>query len=112
VRHGDLRTHSLETMPGYVRSSRTFHRDAPPPEEVRPQVVDVNRQERALRRECARLAAELAFFLQGRGLAVEVREIHARAKERLAAAQGDLSLHALERKRRWLEQCLQAGRLL
>lgn len=111
VQHRDIRTHSLELMPGYVRSSRTFHREIPAPE-PEAQVVDVNERERELRKECARLASELSFFLQGRGLRVDVREIHARAKQRLAGAQGDLSLRELERKREWLERCLQAGRLL
>lgn len=111
VQHRDIRTHSLERMPGYVRSSRAFHRDIPAPE-PEAQVVDVNEQERALRKECARLASELSFFLQGRGLRVDVREIHARAKQRLAGAQGELSLRELERKQEWLERCLQAGRLL
>lgn len=99
VRQADARTHQMEAMPGY--------RPAPPPA-----MVDVNARERDLRRECARLASELSFFLKGRGIAVEEREVHARAKQRLQRSQGQLSLHDLERKRRWLEQCLQAGRLL
>ena len=111
VQHRDIRTHSLELMPGYVRSSRTFHQSIPAPEEAAPQVVDVNKRERELRKECARLAAELSFFLQGRGMTTDVRAIHARAKQRLGA-QGDLSLRDLERKEQWLERCLQAGRLL
>jgi len=111
VRQQDARTHSLEAMPGYVRSSRDFHRAAPLAE-AQPEAVDVNARERELRQACARLVSELAFFLAGRGVAVEEREIHARAKARLQKRQGELSLHELERKRRWLEQCLQAGRLL
>ena len=110
VQHRDIRTHSLERMPGYVRSSRSFHDDIPVAEDA-PRVVDVNKQERALRKECARLAAELSFFLQGRGLQTDVRAIHARAKQRLGA-QGDLSLRDLERKVQWLERCVQSGRLL
>ena len=112
VQHRDIRTHSLERMPGYVRSSKTFHKHSPAPEPETPQVVDVNERERELRKECARLASELAFFLQGRGLDVDVREIHARAKLRLAGAQGDLSLRELDKKRVWLERCLRSGRLL
>ncbi|MDX1532403.1 MAG: helicase-related protein, partial [Rhodothermales bacterium] len=111
VRGADPRTHKLEHMPGYVRSSKDFHRDVPRRAQAA-QVVDVRAEERKLRQECARLASELAFFLQGRGQDVDVRAIHARAKERLRAAQGDLSLHDLERKRRWMERCIQAGRLL
>lgn len=111
VRQSDRQTHSLEAMPGYVRSSRDFHRDIPPPV-AESQVVDVNARERELRQECARLVSELTFFLRGRGMGVEEREIHARAKQRLQKRQGELSIHGLERKRRWLEQCLQAGRLL
>lgn len=112
VQHRDIRTHSLELFPGYVRSSKTFHREIPAPEPEAPQVIDVNKQERELRKECARLASELAFFLQGRGVGVEVREIHARAKLHLARSQGDLSLDGLEKKQQWLERCLRAGRLL
>ena len=75
-------------------------------------MIDVNKRERELRQECARLASELSFFLQGRGMSVDVREIHARAKLRLAKSQGDLSLGELEKKQQWLERCLRAGRLL
>jgi len=112
VRHGDMRTHSLEHMPGYVRSSRDFHTDIPPKKDQRAEAVDVNRRERELRRECARLASELTFFLDGRGVAVTVKTIHGRARQRLGSTQGQLSVYDLERKRRWLEQCLAAGRLL
>ena len=112
VQHRDIRTHSLELFPGYVRSSSTFHREIPVPEAETAQVVDVNKRERELRQECARLASELSFFLQGRGMSVDVREIHARAKLRLAKSQGDLSLNELEKKQQWLERCLRSGRLL
>jgi superfamily II DNA or RNA helicase len=112
VQHRDIRTHSLELFPGYVRSSKTFHKEIPAPEPERPQMIDVNERERELRKECARLASELSFFLQGRGIEADVREIHARAKLRLSAAQGDLSLDGLEKKKQWLERCLRSGRLL
>jgi superfamily II DNA or RNA helicase len=110
VRHADTRTHSLEAMQR-ARPSSEFHQDVPTPAPS-PQVVDINARERELRKECARLTSELAFFLRGRGSGGEEREIHARAKQRLGASQGALSLRDLERKRVWLERCLQAGRLL
>ncbi len=112
VRQADRRTHSLEQMPGYLRSSRSFHQAPPRVEEQAPQVVDVAKRERALRRRCADLAKELAFALQARGQAVDVREVHARAKRVLAKPQGALSLRELERKHAWLERCLDRGRLL
>jgi hypothetical protein len=43
---------------------------------------------------------------------VSVRDVHARARQRLGRGQGDLSVPDLERKRTWLERCLQAGRIL
>ena len=110
VQQRDSRTHSLERF--YVRSSSTFHREIPAPEPEAVQVIDVNERERELRKECARLASELSFFLQGRGMNVDVREIHARAKLRLAKSQGSLSLGELEKKQQWLERCLRSGRLL
>lgn len=112
VRRQEARTHSLDALAA-PRPAIDFHRDAPAPVPVRtPQAIDVGARERELRRECARLASELAFFLRGRGLPVDEREIHARAKQHLRQEQGRLSLQGLERKRRWLEQCLQVGRLL
>ena len=110
VRQADAQSHSLERL-GLVRSSADFHRDAPPPEAAA-HAVDVRRRERALRQTCALLAKELAFALAAQGRAVDVREIHRQAKVRLFKAQGDLSVRELERKARWLEQCLKAGRLL
>lgn len=38
--------------------------------------------------------------------------MHAEAKRRLAKARGELSLVGLERKRRWLERSLAAGRMV
>ncbi len=110
VRHAGTGSHALEAMPGYT-AHRDFHRDIPRRQAAQPQVTDVGARERELRKECARLASELAFFLSGRGQPVDAREVHARAKRHLAAAQGELSVRKLERKRRWLERCLQMGRL-
>ena len=107
VRHNAARTHRLDPV-----SSRDFHRDVPAAEEPPVQVVDVRRRERALRKACAALASELAFALRARGLPVEERDVHARAKAYLGAPQGALSLQELERKRRWLERCVREGRLL
>ena len=41
-----------------------------------------------------------------------MRDVHAEAKQRLAKAQGELSLVGLERKRRWPEHSLAAGRMV
>jgi superfamily II DNA or RNA helicase len=112
VRNHDIRTHSLHAGAGTVRSSRDFHNDVPSRREPPAAAVDVNARERQLRKECARLASELSFFLAGRGQEVPVREVHARARQRLGKAQGELSIGELERKRVWLERCLQAGRLV
>jgi hypothetical protein len=111
VRQADLQTHSLEQMQGKIRSSRDFHRAAPPPEAA-PRAVDVAKKERELRRLCAQLANELALALQARGQAIEVRDVHQEAKRRLAKAQDELSLVGLERKRQWLERSLAAGRMV
>ncbi|MDX1421085.1 MAG: DEAD/DEAH box helicase family protein [Rubricoccaceae bacterium] len=110
VQQAALQTHSLEQMQR-VRSSRDFHRTAPAPEAA-PRAVDVAKRERALRRQCAQLAKELALALQAQGRAVAVRDVHLQAKRRLSKAQGDLSLAELERKRLWLERSLAAGRMV
>lgn len=103
VEHRKLRTHSVD-----------FHHKAPPrePEEPASYVTDVNKSEKALRRECAGLASELAHALRSVGRATEIRTIHAEAKRRFSKAQEDLSLQELTRKRDWLERCLRSRRLL
>ena len=111
VRQSDLTTHSLEAMQGAVRSSRDFHRTAPPPD-VDPRAVDVAKKEQELRRLCAQLANELTLALRAQGRPVEVRDVHGEAKRRLAKPQGALSLAELERKRLWLERSLAAGRMV
>lgn len=105
VEHRKMRTHSLEHFPGYTRPAR----EQPP---AQPQVVDVNQREKELRKECAALASELCFLLQGNGQAVDIRTIHAEAKKRFSKAQKNLSIPELTRKRDWLERCLRARRLL
>ena len=112
VRNHDIRTHSLHGEHGTVRSSRDFHTDVGERRQPVAAVVDVNARERELRQECARLASELTFFLEGRGQEVSVRHVHGRARQRLGKGQGQLSVSDLDRKRVWLERCLQAGRLL
>jgi superfamily II DNA or RNA helicase len=110
VRQGASQTHSLEQMPGY-RSSRDFHRAAPVAAPA-PQTIDVVRAERELRRACALLARELSYALEAAGRPTEVREIHQQAKQRLAKAQGELSLRELEQKKVWLERSIRAGRMV
>ena len=110
VTQGASQTTSIEQMPGY-RSSALFHA-APPVPEVAPVALDVARRERVLRRECAVLARDLAFALDTSARPVSPRDVHRSAKERLAKAQGDLSVGELERKKVWLERSIQAGRMV
>jgi superfamily II DNA or RNA helicase len=112
VHNHDIRTHSLHQGEQAVRLARDFHVDAGARRRPVPEVIDVNARERELRKECARLASELSFFLGSGGRDVSVRDVHARARQRLGRGQGDLSVPDLERKRTWLERCLQAGRIL
>ncbi|HEX9952585.1 MAG TPA: DEAD/DEAH box helicase family protein [Rubricoccaceae bacterium] len=109
VTQGASQTTSIEQMPGY-RTSAAFHA-APPVPEAAPEALDVARRERALRRECAVLARDLAFALDAPARPVTARDVHRIAKERIAKAQGDLSLGELERKKLWLERSIRAGRL-
>ena len=110
VTRGAQQTTSIEQMPGY-KSAAQFHA-APPVPEARPQALDVARRERALRRECAALARDLAFALDAPSRPVSARDVHRIAKERLAKAQGDLSLGELERKKLWLVRSIKAGRIV
>ena len=110
VTQGASLTTSIEQMPGY-RSSAQFHQ-APAVPEAAPVAVDVAARERELRRECAELARDLAFALDVPGRPVGPRDVHRTAKERLAKAQGDLSLGELERKKVWLERSIRAGRMV
>ncbi len=110
VTQGASQTTSIEQMPGYKNAAQ-FHA-APPVPAATPQALDVARRERTLRRECATLARDLAFALDAPARPVSARDVHRIAKERLAKAQGDLSLGELERKRLWLERSIQAGRMV
>ena len=102
VTHRTLKTHSVD-----------FHHVTPPPRrEPAAHVMDVNRREKELRKECAGLASELAYALQADGRPVEVRDIHAAAKQRFSKAQQDLSIPELTQKRAWLERCLRSRRLI
>ena len=110
VTQGASLTTSIEQMPGY-RTAAQFHA-APPVPEAAPEALDVARRERALRRECATLARDLAFALDAPARPVSARDVHRIAKERVAKAQGDLSLGELERKKLWLTRSIQAGRMV
>ena len=117
VKHQKTKSHALELFPGAeVGSGQLYLRElhaAPPPQTSAPQhAVDVNAREKELRKACAELASELAFALEADGRPVAIREVHAQAKRRLAKGQSQLSLGELEQKRRWLERCLRARRLL
>ena len=110
VTQGASQTTSMEQMPGY-KSAAQFHA-APPVPAAAPVALDVARRERALRQECAVLARDLAFALDSPARPVSTRDVHRLAKERLAKAQGDLSVGELERKKLWLVRSIQAGRLV
>ena len=110
VTQGASLTTSIEQMPGY-KSAAQFHA-APPVPEKRPEALDIAKRERALRRECAGLARDLAFALDTPARPVAARDVHRIAKERLAKAQGDLSLGELERKKLWLVRSIKAGRMV
>lgn len=115
VEHQHIKSHSLELFPGSGERSALYLRElhaAPPRREAATHAVDVQAREKALRKACADLAAELHHVLTAAGRPVPIRDIHARAKQHLHRGQGDLSLDELEKKRRWLERCLRARRLL
>jgi hypothetical protein len=76
------------------------------------QVIDVNERERLLRQECAELATELHHVLRGDRRYASIRVIHAAAKKKFGKAQEDLSVPLLMQKKKWLERCLRARRLL
>lgn len=102
VKNRTLKTHSVD-----------FHHKTPPKREEEPSyVTDVNKLEKELRKECAGLASELAFALQADGRSIEIREIHAAAKQRFSKAQSNLSIRELNQKRDWLERCLRSRRIL
>ncbi len=103
VERGAMQSHRHERFAG----SRYARAEAQPP-----QVMDVGAREQALRKECAELASELAYALQADGERVAIRTVHAASKKRFSKAQDELSIGELIRKRRWLEKCLRARRLL
>lgn len=104
VSHVDSQTHVLDLFPG--SSSAPAER----PESV--QVVDVTAEEERLRRDCAALASQLSFLLEGRGMQADVRTIHYTAMERFSKTQGDLSLAELRKKKEWLKLCIERRTLL
>jgi hypothetical protein len=50
--------------------------------------------------------------LRAAGTPASVRRIHSEAMQRLRKTQEELSLRELRQKRRWLERCLRARRLV
>lgn len=94
-----LQTHSLHLAPS--RSATSYGG-----------VRDVKAEEEDLRRECADLASELVHVLRAAGTPASVQRIHATAMQRLRKTQDELSLRELRQKRRWLQRCLRARRLV
>jgi superfamily II DNA or RNA helicase len=106
VEHRAMKRHTLDL---FEARKNGFAVDASPPETY---VVDVNQREKDLRRECADLANEVFYALQSDGKALEIREVHMRAKQMFKKSQDELSLPELVRKKEWLERCLRSRRLL
>ncbi|MEP7219126.1 MAG: DEAD/DEAH box helicase family protein [Bacteroidota bacterium] len=113
VQHRDMQTHSLELFPDYARLSadRDMLRDR---DTLNPDghIIDISRQEHHLRQECAAMASRLVHILKSMGQNVEISTIHAEAKRQLSKAQEELSIIELTRKRKWLERCIDAKRIL
>jgi superfamily II DNA or RNA helicase len=110
VSESQVETHRLELEGRGQRSALRVRRQPFRPED--PSTLDVAAREDALRKACAKLASELAYDLSDRGRGrVTVRDVHAKAKQRFGQSQAQMSLGALERKKRWLERCLQMRRL-
>jgi len=117
VENRQMRSHSLELFPGPGNDQsalylRELHAAPPRNPASEAHAVDVNAQEKALRKICAELASELHHVLTAEGRGTSIRAIHALAKRRLHKGQGDLSLKELARKRQWLERCLRSRRIV
>lgn len=106
VEHHQSTSHALELAPTSVQGpvKLTIR-------EVQP-AVDLAAREKVLRRMCSDLAVELSYALQARGQQVSVKQIHARARQQVGRSQANQSIRELEQKRKWLERCLQYGKLL
>src|SRR5690606_27661918 len=102
VQHRESQSHTLDLFSDEGPEERSTPREEPKPGGV----VDIRAREEKLRRDCAALAAQLSFILEGRGESVDPRRIHAEAMKRFAESQDRLSLNELEMKRKWLERCL------
>ena len=101
VAHHDSQTHVLELFPGEGAAG-----GGEIPELKRAEVLDVSAREEELRRDCAALANQLSFLLEGRGIPADPRRIHHEAMRKFAKAQGRLSLVELEKKKTWLTRCI------
>ena len=108
VEHHRMQSHGLD-MEATTAGGMALHVRA---RAAAPHALDVRAREQALRTACADLASDLVRTLAARGKEVSPREVHARAKQVVGARQADLSLVQLDQKRRWLERCMQARRLL
>ncbi|MEM1125068.1 MAG: DEAD/DEAH box helicase family protein [Bacteroidota bacterium] len=96
-----IQSHRLELARGQAPGEGTLH------VRKRQAAVDVNAQEKVLRKLCAELATELSYVL-----GVSIRQVHAQAKRRLSKAQEQLSIQELTHKRDWLERCLRSQRFV
>ncbi len=108
VQHRDSQTHTLDLF-GNEKGSHPEHDGGA---DVVSRVVDVRASEEKLRRECASLASQLSFLLEGRGESIDPRKIHYEAMKRFAKTQDRLNLRELEKKKQWLQRCLAMRKLL
>lgn len=109
VNESDIETHRLELEDNGQGSDLRVQRQ--PFERPDPNSLDVSAQEEELRKECSTLATRLAYTLQDRGMDVDIRDVHAKAKRRFSTPQSNMSLKLLRRKKQWLKRCLQMKRL-
>lgn len=108
VEHVDSQTHVLELFPEFANAGAKGGSDVGTDDYA----LDVGEIEEKLRRDCAALAAKLAFILEARGERIDPRQIHAEAMRRFAKAQDRLSLPELRKKKAWLERCVAMKRMM
>ena len=96
VQQRDAQTHVLDLFGGAPEDGPGRQLEDP---HVNSTIVDVGFREEKLRRDCAALASQLSFMLEGRGEKVEPKMIHYEAMKRFSKSQGSLSLRELELKK-------------
>ena len=108
VQHRDSQTHTLDLFGNPVSSVEEVTEEVA----LASRVIDVREQEEKLRRDCAALASQLSFLLEGRGESIDPRTIHYEAMKRFAKSQDRLNLGELQQKKVWLQRCLSMRKLI